>query len=222
MDLARSIEQTRLAANTTEAQIDELCSQALEWGFGGVCVNPAFVPRVARAVDGRVRVVSVVGFPLGSGSEASDLAEATWLVENGADEIDMVVPLAAACAGDYRGVETRVAAVRRVVDQRVLKVILETCYFDPAQLTSLARSVLGAGPDYLKTSTGFGPGGATVADVRLLAQLGQGSCLVKASGGIRSLSTARQMLTAGASRLGTSSGHLIMAELRSEKNDAPH
>lgn len=219
MEIAQTIEQTRLAANTTEEQIEQLCEQTLRWGFVGVCVNPAFVPQVVRTLKGRARVVSVVGFPLGSGSEASDVAEASWLVDNGADEVDMVVPLAAACAADYQSVEARVASVRRAVGQRVLKVIVEACYFDEIRLAELARAVLAGGPDYLKTSTGFGPGGATLADVQLLVRLAAQRCQVKASGGIRTLADARQMLDAGACRLGTSAGHSIMAELTSEKND---
>jgi len=212
-----TVEQTLLKADATEADVAALCDGALQHGFAGVCVNPLHVPFVARRVSGRVKVVSVVGFPLGAGSEVSDVAEARWLVDDGADEIDMVVPIGLAKAEQWAAVRGRVAAVRDVTRGRVLKVILETGYFDRSALSRLANVVLEVGVDYLKTSTGFGPRGASVADVQLLREVASGSALVKASGGIRDLETARAMLAAGASRLGTSAGAAIVAELAAER-----
>ncbi len=210
MSLNAHIEHTLLRANASPQEIDVLCDEAIEHGFAGVCVNPAFVPRAVQRVGGRCRVVSVVGFPLGAGSLASDVAEARWLVDQGVDELDLVVPISAACAGDFGEVKRRVVAVREIASDVTLKVILETGYFAHDALLRLAQEVLQARPDYLKTSTGFGPAGALVEEVEALKALCGNRALVKASGGIRTAAHAQALLAAGASRLGTSSGVAIV------------
>lgn len=214
VNIAATIEQTVLKADATAADVAALCDGALEHGFVGVCVNPVYVPLVVKRVAGRCKVVSVVGFPLGAGSGHSDVAESRWLVDNGADEVDLVIPIGLAKAEQWGEVARRIAQVREATVARVLKVILETGYFEPTQVAELARVALAEGVDYLKTSTGFGPRGASVADVQLLHQLAAGTAQVKASGGIRDLATARAMVAAGATRLGTSAGVNILAELR--------
>jgi deoxyribose-phosphate aldolase len=213
VNIAASIEQTVLKADATPADVAALCDGAIEHGFVGVCVNPVYVPLAVSRVAGRSSVVSVVGFPLGAGSEHSDVAESSWLVDSGADEVDLVIPIGLAKAAQWGEVARRIAKVREATRGRVLKVILETGYFDTAQVTELARVALAEGVDYLKTSTGFGPRGASVADVQLLHQLAAETARVKASGGIRDLATARAMLDAGATRLGTSAGVNILTEL---------
>ncbi len=212
MSLHAHIEHTLLRANATPEEIDALCDEALAHAFVGVCVNPTFVPRAVARVDGRVRVVSVVGFPLGAGSEASDVAEAEWLLKQGAQEVDMVVPISAACAGQWSEVRGRVLAVRAATQGATLKVILETGYFSPPSLERLAHEVLAAEPDYLKTSTGFGPKGAEVGEVAALREWCGERAKVKASGGIRTAAEARALLDAGAERLGTSRGVAIVQE----------
>ncbi len=221
-----AIEHTRLKADTTPSHIAELCSEALTHGFAGVCVNPVYVPQVSSLLRGsHVATVTVVGFPLGSSSIAADVAEAEWTVNQGAQEVDMVIPIGLALSGDLAAVTRHVAAVRRATSGAILKVIFECGFFTPEQLRSVCLAAAEAGPDYLKTATGFGPRGATEEDVRLLAeiaaqsvpQLGPSSeprkMAVKASGGIRNLTDARRMLAAGASRLGTSSGVAIAREV---------
>lgn len=213
MSLALSIEHTVLRADATSADVDVLCTEALEYGFVGVCVNPIHVPRAARALGGSCLVVSVVGFPLGAGSEASDVAETAWLVSNGADEIDLVIPIGLARAAEWDAVTRRVRAVRVAAEGRPLKVILETGLFTPNELERVCAAVMEAEPAYLKTSTGFGPRGASVEDVQLLVRCSAGRAQVKASGGIRVLEDARALLAAGATRLGTSRGvELVRAE----------
>jgi deoxyribose-phosphate aldolase len=210
MSIRAAIEHTRLAPDTTEKEVDVLCAEARERGFAGVCVGPLFVPRVSAQLRGStVRVVTVVGFPLGQGAAASDAFAAARACDDGAQEIDMVIPIGLAIAGQLERVEAHVAAVRRAVSGAVLKVILETGFFAPAAIASLADVCVRAGADYLKTSTGFGPRGASVEDVAILARIAGGagrSVGVKASGGIRSLGQARALLAAGATRLGTSRG----------------
>lgn len=229
-----AVEHTRLKADTTPRDIEQLCNEALEHGFAGVCVNPVYVPQVKRALSGsNVAVVTVVGFPLGASSIAADVAEAEWTVSQGAQEIDMVIPIGLALAGDLAAVTRHVTALRRATQGVVLKVIFECGFFTPEQLRDVCLAAAEAGPDYLKTATGFGPRGATEADVRLLAAvaaqgLPQGAnasavlgspprhMAVKASGGIRNLADATLMLAAGASRLGTSSGVAIAREVAAE------
>lgn len=213
-----AIEHTRLKADTTPQDVEQLCAEARQFRFAGVCVNPLYVPQVKRALAGSdVKVVTVVGFPLGASSERADCAEAAWLIEQGADEVDMVIPIGLALSGDLGAVTQRVTALRRATSGAVLKVIVECGFFDEAQLRDVCLAAAAGAPDYLKTATGFGPRGASIADVRLLADVARqtsGAMAVKASGGIRTLQDAVALMQAGATRLGTSSGVAIAEALR--------
>jgi deoxyribose-phosphate aldolase len=211
-ELARSIEHTLLKAEATAADIDRLCQEAVQHSLFGVCVNPIFVARARQALgDCRVQLVSVVGFPLGAGVAEIVAQEARHAIAQGADEIDMVIPLGAACSGDWQTVRRHVRVLREASAGRVLKVILETGHFSAAKLERCAREVLEEHPDFLKTSSGFGPRGASLQDVQLLTRLCPAGVGVKASGGIRTREFALQLLQAGATRLGTSSGVAIAA-----------
>lgn len=214
MELARHIEHTLLRADATASDVAKLCDEALAHGFVGVCVNPVHVPLVGARLSGGAVVVSVVGFPLGAGSARADLAEAEWLLSHGCQELDWVVPIGLARDGRWDEVAARTRALREATRGAVLKVILETGYFEPEALERLCGSVLEGAPDFLKTSTGFGPRGASVDDVLRLTRASGGQVSVKASGGIRTLEQARELLRAGASRLGTSSGVSLMRELQ--------
>lgn len=215
MNVVGTIEHTRLKADTTPKHVEDLCAEAVQHGFAGVCINPVFVPLASRLLrDTNVSVVTVVGFPLGASSEACDVRETEWVLEQGAREVDMVIPIGLALSGDLRAVTERVRAVRRASKGAVLKVILECGFFEPEQLLRVATAARDGEPDYLKTATGFGPRGASVDDVRLLARVAGAHLSVKASGGIRNLADAVLMVEAGARRLGTSSGVQIAAEAR--------
>ena len=209
--LARAIEHTLLRASATPADVDQLCEEALRYGFCGVCVNPAHVTRARACLAGSVlRVVTVAAFPLGANVAAVAAREAEQAALDGAQEIDLVAPLGLARAGELGSVTRFVRAVRAAVPSLTLKVILETGYFPGAELESVARAVLEARPDFLKTCTGFGPRGATVQDVERLARAARGRAEVKAAGGIQTAAEARAMLAAGASRIGTSRGVAIV------------
>jgi deoxyribose-phosphate aldolase len=205
-DLAKAIEHTLLVAAATPTDIDRLCDEAAELGVHGVCVNPAYVARASARLQGQpVCVVSVAAFPLGASHGEVAAREARRAVSDGAAEVDLVIPVGLALAREFAAVTRFVRAVRVAIESTVLKVILETGHFDRDTLVELAGHVLDAGPDFLKTSTGFGPRGATVEDVRLLAEVASGRARIKAAGGIRTAEQARAMLSAGATRLGTSS-----------------
>ena len=211
MDLAPYIEHTALAAETGPAEIEQLCGEAAEHNFVAVCVNPYFVAQAsAQLSSSPTRVVSVVGFPLGACSFASTAREAADAIDAGAAEIDMVVPLGLALAAEFGEVGRCIEAVRTATRGSQLKVILETGYFDEIEISTLSSLAVNAGADYLKTSMGFGPRGATVRDVELLVSYCADRAKVKAAGGIRTAEVARSLVEAGATRLGTSKGvHLV-------------
>jgi deoxyribose-phosphate aldolase len=210
--LGRAIEHTLLRASATPAEVERLAGEAIEHGFAGVCVNPLHAARARALVRGSpVRVVCPVGFPLGASVPEVVAREAERALADGADEIDMVIPLGLALGGLLDAVTEAVATVRLAVGKHVLKAILETGLFERSALEAVARAALAGGPDFLKTSTGFGPRGATVEDVELLVCWSSGRAEIKASGGIRTTREAEALLAAGATRLGTSAGVAIVA-----------
>lgn len=211
------IDHTLLRPGATEKEIDRLVGEAIRHGFAAVCVNPTWVARCARMLRGASpRVATVVGFPLGAMHTSIKALEARRAVDLGADEIDMVLNQGELLAGRLAEVARDIAAVRHAMGRSAtLKVILETGRLDERDARAGARVAVEAGADYLKTSTGFGPGGATVEAVRLLREVAGTRVGVKASGGIRTLADARAMIEAGATRLGTSSGVAIARGERS-------
>ncbi|SFU78936.1 deoxyribose-phosphate aldolase [Methylobacterium sp. 174MFSha1.1] len=209
--LARLIDHTLLRADATPAEVRRLCEEALTHRFKAVCVNPVHVGLVAGILAGSdVAPCSVVGFPLGAVMPEDKAAEAAGAVGRGATEIDMVIALGALKAGDHAVVRADIAAVRAACRGSVLKVIVETCLLDDAQKRLACLLAVEAGADFVKTSTGFSTGGATVADIALMRATVGDAVGVKASGGVRSLEAARAMVAAGATRLGTSSGVALM------------
>jgi deoxyribose-phosphate aldolase len=212
--LARLIDHTLLRPEATPAQVRVLCREARAHAFAAVCVNPAWVRTCAEELGGTATLVATVaGFPLGASVPEVKAAEAARAVEDGAREIDMVLRVGALKAADHRLVERDVAAVVGACRPggALVKVILETALLtdeEKARACAIARL---AGAGFVKTSTGFGPGGATAADVALLRRVVGPGVGVKAAGGIRDWATARAMVAAGASRIGTSAGPQILA-----------
>ncbi len=212
MNIARYIDHTLLKPTATPEEIETLCQEAIKHGFFGVCIQPSFVSLAKALLTGTgVKVVCVVGFPLGVNLAETKALEAAQAVAHGADELDMVIHLGAIKARDWKGVEADVRAVAGAVPGNVLKVILETGYLSKREIRRAAKAAIAGGADFLKTSTGFGPRGASLEDVVLLTEVAQGEVQVKAAGGIRDRETALAMIQAGASRLGTSSGVAILA-----------
>jgi deoxyribose-phosphate aldolase len=214
-NIARYIDHTLLKADATRAQVTQLCHEAQEYRFAAVCVNPTHVRLCADLLtDSGVAVASVVGFPLGATSPEVKAYEARQAVQNGASEIDMVINIGALKDGDYDLVERDIAAVVRVCHDgdAVCKVIIEAALLTEQEKVKVCELAQKAGADYVKTSTGLGPGGATLADVALMRRVVGPGMGVKAAGGIRSLANAEAMIEAGASRIGTSSGIKIVQE----------
>jgi len=213
--LAGLMDHTLLRPEATRAEVEQLCDEALRADFRAVCVNPGWVPVAARRVRGsRVRVATVAGFPFGATSTAAKRAETETAILGGAHEVDMVMNVGAMRSGDFVRVEYDVRGVAEVCQRArvVLKVILENGYLSDPQKVAACEIVKRAGADFVKTATGFGPRGATEADVRLMRQTVGPGMGVKAAGGIRTLSDALRMLQAGATRLGTSASLSILEE----------
>ena len=204
MKLTSIIDHTLLAADATSAQIARLCQEAREYSFASVCVNSC---RVAQA------------FPLGAMSTRAKAYETRSAVEDGADEIDMVINVGYVKDGDWDGVLDDIMAVREACKGKVLKVILETCLLTDDEIVRACRTAVRAGADFVKTSTGFSKGGATVHAVSLMRSTVGADVGVKASGGIRDAESARAMVEAGASRLGCSAG---VAIAKGESSDADY
>jgi len=212
------LEHTCLRPTATEEDIRRLCEEAREYGMAGVCVPPVYVPLARKLLSGSsVKVVTVVGFPLGFEPVEIKVAQAELYTDLGAEELDMVLNLALVKSGALKEALSEVEEVVRAAEPAPVKVILECGYLTGEEKRELARLLPGAGAAYLKTSTGFGPGGATVEDVRLLVEAARGRAKVKAAGGIRTLDQALALIEAGAARLGTSSGAEIVREYLARK-----
>lgn len=211
--LAQTIDHTLLAPDASDAQIRELCRQAAEHRFYSVCVNSANVPLAARELAGTgVLVCAVVGFPLGAGLSAAKAFEASAAIAAGAREIDMVINLGALKSGRADDVKADIDAVHRACGTVPLKVILETGLLTNDEKVRGCEMCRDLGVAFVKTSTGFGHGGATLADVALMRRTVGPVLGVKASGGVRDRATALAMIAAGATRLGTSSGVAIVTD----------
>ena len=214
-DLARMIDHTLLKPDATQAEIAQLCYEARKYGFATVCVNPANVKLCAELLKGSpVKVCAVVGFPLGATPPEVKSYEAQQAINDGASEVDMVINIGALKSRDYALVEMDIATVARTCHNNgaILKVIIEAALLTDEEKVKACALAKAAGADYVKTSTGFGPGGATTADVALMRQVVGPEMGVKAAGGIRSFETARQMIEAGATRIGASAGVKIVRE----------
>lgn len=215
MHLNATIDHTLLKPDATVEQIDRLCAEAREHVFASVCVLPWYVERAADMLaDGPAATCTVIGFPLGGTFTQTKVAEAMLAMDHGATELDMVINVSALKSGRLDVVESDIAAVVSAVHGRkgIVKVIVETCLLTEAEKIGMCHIVTRTRADYIKTSTGFSTGGATLDDVRLLRANVGADVRVKASGGIRDRATAEAMLEAGASRLGTSAGVAIVRE----------
>lgn len=210
-NLADHIDHTLLKATATPAEIQKLCEEAVQYSFKAVCINPSYIALALDLLkDSEVKVATVAGFPLGALTPEQKAKEAALSVELGADEVDMVINIGAAKAGNWDLVLQDIQAVREATQDVILKVIIETCYLTEEEKIRATELVLEAGADFVKTSTGFGTGGATLEDIQLMAKVTQGKIGIKAAGGVKTPEDARKFIEAGATRLGTSSGVLLM------------
>jgi deoxyribose-phosphate aldolase len=219
MNIASYLDDTLLKADATPEQVIAICKEAKEYKTASVCVNSWYVPLVAKELAGSgVKTCCVIGFPLGACAASAKAAETAWAVQKGAEEVDMVVNIGAVKARDWQyvkqDIEEVVAAAR---GKALVKVIIETCLLTDEEKVKTCTVAKLAGADFVKTSTGFSTGGATVEDIRLMRQTVGPDMGVKASGGVRDYAAAKAMIDAGATRIGTSSAKGILAGAPGEK-----
>ncbi|WP_375323903.1 deoxyribose-phosphate aldolase [Flagellimonas sp. GZD32] len=211
MSLAPFIDHTNLKATATPANIEQLCKEAMTYSFYAVCVNGCYVSLAKQALqESNVKVAAVIGFPLGAMSTEAKVFEAVDCVKNGADEIDMVINVGWLKAKNYDIVRNEIKTVKEAIGNTILKVIIETCYLNGAEKEIACTLSVEANADFVKTSTGFGTGGATLDDVQLMKRIVGDKAKIKASGGIKDKATALRYIELGVSRIGTSSGPTLL------------
>lgn len=213
MNINKYIDHTLLKPEATTEQIKHLCKEALEYDFASVCVNPTHVALCHELLKGSdVKVCTVIGFPLGANTTATKAFETKDAINNGAQEIDMVINIGALKDKNYSLVENDIAEVKKAAGNTLVKVIFETCLLDNEEIVKVCHLCENAHVEYVKTSTGFNKCGATVEVVKLMADTVKGNLKVKAAGGVRCYEDALKMIEAGASRIGTSAGVAIVSK----------
>lgn len=211
MKRSKYIDHTLLKPEATQDQIEKLCQEAKQYDFASVCVNPYWVPFCKEELkDSDVKVCTVIGFPLGATSSASKAFETAHAIEQGADEVDMVMNIGELLAGHDQAVQKDIEAVVQAAQGKIVKVILETCLLNDAQIERACSLCVKAKADFVKTSTGFNSAGASTHVVEVMKQAVKGQAKVKAAGGVRNQADMDAMIAAGADRIGTSHGIELM------------
>ena len=221
MNLNTYIDHTLLKPTATKTDIIKLCEEAIEYNFFSVCVNSSYVSLAKTQLkDTTIKTCSVIGFPLGAMSTKAKVEEAKQALKDGADEIDMVINIGLLKSQDFDMVWQDIEAVKKEMPNNVLKVILETCYLEEIEIIKASELAINSGADFIKTSTGFGTGGATIHDVKLMKSVCTNcSTRIKASGGIRDTKTAIEYINLGVERIGTSNGIAIVTGTASKDNN---
>lgn len=204
------VDHTQLKPYAIWEDIQKLCDEAVKYGTASVCIPPCYIKRVNQKYGEKINICTVVGFPLGYSVTAAKVAEVQQALEDGAKEIDMVVNIADVKNGDFSKVEQEIIALKRECQNKILKVIIETCYLTEKEKIALCEAVTNAGADYIKTSTGFGTAGATQEDIKLFKEhIGQ-AVRMKAAGGVRTREDMEAFIELGCDRIGTSSAISIL------------
>ena len=199
------VDHTLLKAFATWEDIQKLCDEAIEYQTASVCIPPCYIKRIHDTYGDKINICTVVGFPLGYSTTKAKIAEVEQALEDGVNEVDMVINITDVKNGHFQEVQDEIAALRKAVGTKVLKVIIETCYLTAEEKIQLCKAVTSAGADYIKTSTGFGTGGATLDDIKLFkAHIGP-LVKMKAAGGVKTVSDMEQFINEGCDRIGTSS-----------------
>lgn len=204
-EIMRHVDHTQLKAFATWEDIKKLCDEAVEYQTASVCIPPCYIQRVKEAYGEQINICTVVGFPLGYSVTEAKIPETKKALKDGASEIDMVINISDVKNGDYAAVEKEIAALKEVVGDKILKVIIETCYLTEEEKIAMCKAVTAAGADYIKTSTGFGTAGATISDIRLFKENIGEHVKMKAAGGVKTVEDLEAFLQEGCDRIGTSS-----------------
>ena len=204
-EILKHIDHTQLKAFAKWEDIEKLCDEAVEYQTASVCIPPTYIKRVHDKYQDRINICTVVGFPLGYSVTSAKVAEVEQALKDGCNEIDMVVNIYYVKNGDYDKVEEEIRTLKKACGNHILKVIIETCYLTEDEKIAMCKAVTNAGADYIKTSTGFGTGGATIEDIRLFKEHIGPNVKMKAAGGVKSKDDLIMFLEAGCDRIGTSS-----------------
>lgn len=211
-EMLAHVDHTQLKPYATWEDVKKLCEEAIRFQTASVCIPPAYIRRVKEAYGDRVNICTVVGFPLGYSVTEAKLAETRQAIADGCSEIDMVINISDVKNGQYDRVEAEIAAIKEACGSHILKVIVETCYLNEEEKIAMCHAVTNAGADYIKTSTGFGTGGATREDVELFWQHIGERVKIKAAGGVQTLEDLEQFLELGCDRVGTSRAVALCAK----------
>lgn len=215
-EMLKYVDHTQLKAFATWEDILSLCEEALEYHTASVCIPPCYIKRVHDKYGDKINICTVVGFPLGYSVTAAKVAEVQQALADGANEIDMVVNISDVKNGDFAAVEKEIAALKKACGDKILKVIIETCYLTKEEKIALCKAVTNAGADFIKTSTGFGTNGATLEDIRLFKEHIGENVKMKAAGGVKSIEDMEAFLQEGCARIGTSSAVKIVKQALGE------
>lgn len=215
-EILRHIDHTQLKPFATWSDIEKLCDEAVKYRTASVCIPPAYVKRVHDAYGDKVNICTVVGFPLGYSVTAAKVTEVEQALANGCNEIDMVVNISDVKNGDYVKVEEEIRMLKEVCGEHILKVIIETCFLSDEEKIAMCKAVTNAGADYIKTSTGFGTGGATIEDIQLFKKYIGPNVKIKAAGGVKTKKDLILFLEEGCDRIGTSSAVSMMQEIQAQ------
>lgn len=217
LEMLQYVDHTLLKAVASWKDIQELCGEAIEYHTASVCIPACYIKRVHDKYGDDINICTVIGFPLGYSTTKAKIVECEQALEDGANEIDMVINLTDVKNGDYKKVEDEIAALKKAVGGKILKVIIETCYLTQDEKVEMCKAVTNAGADFIKTSTGFGTGGATLEDVRLFKENIGPNVKIKAAGGVKSVDDLEAFIMEGVSRIGTSSAvNLVKGKLAKE------
>lgn len=215
-EILQYVDHTLLKAVATWEDIKVLCEEAIEYGTASVCIPPSYIGRLKQEYGDKINICTVIGFPLGYNTAETKAFECRQALEDGAAEVDMVVNLTDVKNGNYKKVEEEIALLKQITGEKILKVIIETCYLTKEEKIEMCHAVTNAKADFIKTSTGFGTGGATLEDVKLFKEhIGEG-VKIKAAGGVKSLDDLKAFIDAGCARIGTSSAVNLVKGLKSE------
>ena len=215
-ELFSYIDHTQLKAFATWEDIRKLCDEAVRYGTASVCVPPCYIKRIHEAYGDKINICTVVGFPLGYSVTEAKAAEVKKALEDGANEIDMVVNISDVKNGNYPAVEAEIRALKEAAGSKILKVIIETCYLTEEEKIAMCHAVTNAGADFIKTSTGFGTGGATMADIKLFKEHIGPNVKIKAAGGVKTIRDLEDFIAEGCTRIGTSSAVSMIQQGQAE------
>lgn len=204
-EILSHVDHTLLKAFATWEDIQKLCEEAMEYHTASVCVPPSYIKRIHDTYGDKINICTVVGFPLGYSTTKAKVAETVQAIEDGASEVDMVINIADVKNGDFDKVTEEIRSLKQAVGDKILKVIIEACYLTEEEKIAMCKAVTEAGADYIKTSTGFGTGGATMEDILLFKKFIGPHVKMKAAGGVKSVEDMEAFLEAGCDRIGTSS-----------------